>query len=161
MREAKERGYTEPDPRDDLSAMDAARKALILAREWGYDMHFEDMVIEPILPKACFEAPSVDAFFEILASFDDVMEKKRADAAALGGMLRYVAVIEDGKASLRLRVATERDPFLNLVGTDNMVVFTTDRYNELPLVVKGPGAGAAVTAGGVFADIVKIAKTIV
>ncbi len=161
VREAKERGYTEPDPRDDLSAMDAARKALILAREWGYDMHFEDMVIEPILPKACFEAPSVDAFFEILASFDAVMEKKRAEAAAQGGMLRYVAVIEGGKASLRLRVATEKDPFLNLVGTDNMVVFTTDRYNELPLVVKGPGAGAAVTAGGVFADIVKIAKTIV
>lgn len=161
VREARERGYTEPDPRDDLSAMDAARKALILAREWGCDMHFEEMVIDPILPSACFEAPSVDAFFDVLASFDDEMERKRAEAAAAGGMLRYVAVIEDGKARLSLRVATEKDPFLNLVGTDNMVVFTTDRYNELPLVVKGPGAGSAVTAGGVFADVVKLAKTIV
>ncbi len=161
VREAKGRGYTEPDPRDDLSAMDAARKALILAREWGMDIDFEDMAIEPILPRACFDAPGVDAFFEVLGSFDGVMEEKRAAAEREGGVLRYVATIDNGSARLALRVCPPGDPFRNLVGTDNMVVFTTDRYSELPLVVKGPGAGADVTAGGVFADIVKLAKTIV
>jgi aspartokinase/homoserine dehydrogenase 1 len=161
VREAKAKGYTEPDPRDDLNAMDAARKALILARECGMPLEFEDVEIEPILPEACLAAPSVDDFFAELEKADPSFEAKRAAAAARGKSLRYVATVEEGKARLSLREAAAGDPFLSLVDADNIVVVTTDRYSTLPLVVKGPGAGAQVTAGGVFADIVRIARTLV
>ncbi|MDR2900614.1 MAG: bifunctional aspartate kinase/homoserine dehydrogenase I [Treponema sp.] len=159
--EAKTKGYTEPDPRDDLNAMDAARKALILARECGMQIEADAVTIEPILPAACFEAPSVDAFFEELKKHDDEFEARRANAAKSGKQLRYAAVIEEGKAVLSLREEAEGSPFRSLVDSDNIVVITSDRYSTLPLVVKGPGAGAQVTAGGVFADIVRIARTLV
>ncbi len=161
VREAKAKGYTEPDPRDDLNAMDAARKALILARECGMALEFEDVEIEPILPDSCLKAPSVDAFFEELEKQDAAFEQKRKAAESKGKALRYVAVVEDGKAKIFVREAAANDPFRSLVDADNMVVVTTDRYSSLPLVVKGPGAGAQVTAGGVFADVVRIARTLV
>jgi aspartokinase/homoserine dehydrogenase 1 len=161
VREAKLKGYTEPDPRDDLNAMDAARKALILARECGLSLEAEAVEIEPILPARCFEAPDVEAFFAELKKADPVFEKRRKDAAAAGKALRYVAVIEDGSASISLREEAEGSPFRSLVDADNIVVITTDRYSALPIVIKGPGAGAHVTAGGVFADIVRIARTLV
>lgn len=161
VREAKAKGYTEPDPRDDLNAMDAARKALILARECGMALEFADVEIEPILPDSCLKAPDVDSFFVELEKQDAAFEAKRKAAEAQGKSLRYVALIEDGKAKIFLREAPANDPFRSLVDADNMVVVTTDRYSALPLVVKGPGAGAQVTAGGVFADIVRIARTLV
>ncbi|MCL2043381.1 MAG: bifunctional aspartate kinase/homoserine dehydrogenase I [Treponema sp.] len=161
VREAKAKGYTEPDPRDDLNAMDAARKALILAREWGMSLEFANVSIEPILPPACFKAKTVDAFFTELEKSDAVFEKRRAEAAAKGMALRYVVVIEEGSAKLTLRAEPAGSPFRSLVDSDNMVVITTDRYSKLPIVIKGPGAGAQVTAGGVFADIVRIARTLV
>jgi len=161
VKEAKAKGYTEPDPRDDLNAMDAARKALILARECGMALEFDDVSIEPILPPQCFAAPDVDSFFAALEDADEEFERRRAAAASRGATLRYVAVVEEGKASLSFREAQPKDPFSSLVDADNIVVITTDRYSSLPLVVKGPGAGAPVTAGGVFADIVRIARTLV
>jgi aspartokinase/homoserine dehydrogenase 1 len=161
VREAKEKGYTEPDPRDDLNAMDAARKALILARECSMPLEFSDVQIEAILPEACFKAKNVDGFFAELEKFDAAFEKRRAAAAAEGKALRYVAVVEEGRARIALRAETEGSPFRSLVDADNIVVISSDRYTKLPMVIKGPGAGAPVTAGGVFADIVRIARTLV
>jgi len=158
VREAKAKGYTEPDPRDDLNAMDAARKALILARECGLPLELSDVAIEPILPASCFRAKTVDGFFRELEKQDAAFERRRAEAAAEGKALRYVAAIEGGRASLSVRAESAGSPFRSLVDSDNIVVITTDRYSKLPLVVKGPGAGAQVTAGGVFADIVRIAR---
>jgi aspartokinase/homoserine dehydrogenase 1 len=161
LREAKAKGYTEPDPRDDLNAMDAARKALILARECGLPLEFANVAIEPILPAACFKAKDVEAFFKELEKSDAVFEKRRAEAATQGMALRYIAVVEEGKAKLSLRSEPASSPFRSLVDSDNMVVITTDRYSKLPMVIKGPGAGAQVTAGGIFADIVRISRTLV
>jgi aspartokinase/homoserine dehydrogenase 1 len=161
VREAKARGYTEPDPRDDLNAMDAARKALILARECGMDLEFDAVSIEPILPPACFKAKDVESFFTELEKSDGAFEKRRKEAEGRGEALRYVAIIEEGAARLSLRPEPAGSPFRSLVDSDNMVVITTDRYSKLPMVIKGPGAGAQVTAGGVFADIVRIARTLV
>jgi aspartokinase/homoserine dehydrogenase 1 len=161
VREAKAAGYTEPDPRDDLNAMDAARKALILARECGMNLEFSAVTIEPILPPACFEAEDVQTFFKELEKSDEAFEKRRSAAAAAGKSLCYVAVIEEGRASLSLREEASGSPFRSLADSDNIVVITTARYSRLPMVIKGPGAGAQVTAGGVFADIVRIARTLV
>ncbi|MDR2478330.1 MAG: bifunctional aspartate kinase/homoserine dehydrogenase I [Treponema sp.] len=161
LREAKAKGYTEPDPRDDLNAMDAARKALILARECGLSLEFANVSIEPILPAACFRAKDVEAFFTELEKSDAAFEKRRAGAESQGMALRYVAVIEEGAARLSLRCEPAGSPFRGLVDSDNIVVITSDRYSKLPMVIKGPGAGAQVTAGGVFADIVRIARTLV
>ena len=161
VREAKAKGYTEPDPRDDLNAMDAARKALILARECGFPLEFDNVSIDPILPEACFNAKNVDDFFLELEKSDADFEKKHAEAAAKGTALRYVAVIEEGSANLSLRQEPKGSPFRSLVDSDNMVVITTDRYSKLPMVIKGPGAGAQVTAGGIFADILRVARTLV
>ena len=161
VREAKTKGYTEPDPRDDLNAMDAARKALILARESGMALEFSSVAIEPILPPACFEAAGVEAFFKELEKSDKDFEDRRSRAEAQGKALRYVAVIEEGAAWLSLREEKAGSPFRSLVDADNIVVITTDRYSSLPMVIKGPGAGAQVTAGGIFADIVRIARTLV
>ena len=161
VREAKAKGYTEPDPRDDLNAMDAARKALILARECGIPLEFRNVKIEPILPAACFKAKDIETFFRELEKSDAVFEKRRSQAAEKGKTLCYAAVIEEGAAKLSLREEDAASPFRMLTGSDNIVVITTDRYSKLPMVIKGPGAGAQVTAGGVFADIVRIARTLV
>ena len=159
LRKARELGYTEPDPRDDLCAADAARKALILARECGRELEFSDIAIEPLLPRSCIEAPSVDAFFEELERqepfFRAMLEK------AKGANLVYAASIDDEGIRLKLRAAAEGDPLFGLRGPENVVAFTTERYSKLPLIVRGPGAGGEVTAGGLFADIVRIAKALV
>ncbi|MCL2800230.1 MAG: bifunctional aspartate kinase/homoserine dehydrogenase I [Treponema sp.] len=161
VKEAKAKGYTEPDPRDDLNAMDAARKVLILARECGLNIEFKNVNIEPILPQACFKAKDIDAFFKELENSDSDYEKKRSNAEKEGKRLRYIAVIEEGKAKLSLRAEEEGSPFRSLTDSDNIVVITTNRYSKLPMVIKGPGAGAQVTAGGIFADIVRTARTLV
>jgi len=161
VREAKAKGYTEPDPRDDLNAMDAARKVLILARECGLSIEFKNVTIEPVLPQSCFKAKDIESFFRELEKTDADYEKRRVKAAAEGKQLRYIAVIEEGKAKLSLRGEGEGSPFRSLVDSDNIVVITTNRYSKLPMVIKGPGAGAQVTAGGVFADILRTARTLV
>ncbi|SDM53806.1 aspartate kinase [Siphonobacter aquaeclarae] len=156
VREAKAKGYTEPDPRDDLSGQDVARKILILAREIGLELDFEDVEITPLLPENCQQAPTVDAFFGELEKSNAVFEKWVNDADAKGEKLRYVATLENGKIQIGLKSVGADHPLYPLEGADNIISFTTKRYHDRPLVIKGPGAGAEVTASGVFADIVSI-----
>ncbi|GAA4304943.1 bifunctional aspartate kinase/homoserine dehydrogenase I [Compostibacter hankyongensis] len=158
VKEARAKGYTEPDPRDDLSGLDFMRKMLILARDSGYGVEMEDVEIEPILPESCMQATSVDAFFETLLQEDAYFEELKQRAEREGKVLRYIGVLEDGKVSIRLQAIDDRHPFYALSGSDNIIAFTTNRYTACPLVVKGPGAGAEVTAAGVFADLVKCAN---
>lgn len=157
--EAKELGYTEPDPRTDLSGMDVRRKILILAREAGWPLEQEDVKVASILPPAIEAAESVDEFFTELAAHNDHFENLRATAAADGKVLRMIASLdESGKARIALETVGTDSPFYFLSGSDNMIVFVTARYQDRPLVVRGPGAGAEVTAAGVFAEIISIGK---
>lgn len=156
VHKAKELGYTEPDPRVDLNGIDVRRKLIILARETGLAMEAGDVLIHSILPEACQQAESIDAFFEAVAEADDYFEDLRASAAKEGKALRMIAQLENGQASISLQAVDQNHPFYTLSGSDNMIVFTTERYKERPLVVRGPGAGAEVTAAGVFAEILKI-----
>ena len=156
VKEAKAKGYTEPDPRDDLNGIDVARKILILARECGYAIELEDVYVENILPLSCRNASSVEEFFEELDKANDFFEQKRAAAEAKGCVLRFIATLENGKAEILLKEVDKNHPFFAMSGSDNIISFTTERYKERPLVVKGPGAGAEVTAAGVFADIIKV-----
>lgn len=156
LREAMARGYTEPDPRVDLGAVDAARKTLILARESGLALEPEDVEVEPILPRTG-DAGSVADFLAGIASMDGPLEAARRAASAEGRSLRYVATIEGGRARLGFARVASDQPLAGLAGADNLVSITTDRYAERPLVIRGPGAGAAVTAGGVLADLIRAA----
>ncbi|NJN25842.1 MAG: bifunctional aspartate kinase/homoserine dehydrogenase I [Cyclobacteriaceae bacterium] len=156
VKQAREKGFTEPDPRDDLNGMDVARKILILSREVGYDLSLDDVVIDNILPQSCIDAQTVDAFFVELEKENAYFEKLRSEAQDQGKVLRFIASMENGKASVGLQAVDHRNPFFALDGSDNMISFTTDRYRERPLVIKGPGAGAEVTAAGVFAEIISI-----
>ncbi|MDB5132446.1 MAG: aspartate kinase, partial [Mucilaginibacter sp.] len=153
---AQERGYTEPDPRDDLRGTDFMRKMLILARDAGYPMEAADVQIESILPKACLEAQTVEDFYSALKAEDAFFTRLKNKAEAGKKVLRYIGKLEDGKAAITLQMVDEDHPFYTLSGSDNIISFTTDRYKERPLVVKGPGAGAEVTAAGVFADLINI-----
>lgn len=156
VKEAGKRGFTEPDPRVDLSGKDVARKLLILARESGVRMEAEDIEIENILPQACLDAADVPAFMKALAANDDHFYELSKKAADKGEVLRFIATLEGERAFISLQSVGPENPFYNLSGSDNMIVFTTDRYSERPLVIKGPGAGAEVTAAGVFAEIIRI-----
>ena len=156
VREAKEKGYTEPDPRDDLSGQDVARKILILAREAGFPLEPDDVTITNMLPASCLLAPTIPAFFDELERNNDYFESLLSKAEANGEKLRFIASFENGKATIGLRPVGPEHPFYQLTGADNIVSFTTERYKDRPLVVKGPGAGAEVTASGVFADVVSI-----
>ncbi|MEL6656962.1 MAG: bifunctional aspartate kinase/homoserine dehydrogenase I [Bacteroidota bacterium] len=159
VQEARERGYTEPDPRVDLSGMDVRRKILILAREAGWSLEKDDVHIEAILPPAVQEAEDVDEFFNQLIKHDGHFEKMRAEAATSGKALRMIASLdENGKARIALEAVDTSSPFYFLSGSDNMIVFTSARYKDRPLVVRGPGAGAEVTAAGVFAEIISIGQ---
>ncbi len=156
VKEAMSLGYTEPDPRIDLNGVDVRRKLLILARETGLALDAADVVIEPILPEACQQAISVYELLEEIVLADSFFESKRAAAAKAGKVLRMVAKLENAQASISLQAVDQSHPFAALSGSDNMIVFTTERYKDRPLVVRGPGAGAEVTAAGVFAEIIKI-----
>jgi bifunctional aspartokinase / homoserine dehydrogenase 1 len=156
VKEAKAKGYTEPDPRDDLSGLDVARKILILSREAGLELELDDISIQNLVPADCQGDMSVDAFFKTLQKHDDAFEKLRVQAAASKEKLRYKAVLKEGKVSVALGSVTEQHPFYSLSGSDNIILLTTERYQERPMVIRGPGAGAAVTAAGVFADIIRI-----
>ncbi len=156
VKEAQEKGYTEPDPRTDLSGLDVRRKILILARETGLALEADMVKIENILPQECMDAPTVPEFFEALENNNEHFEKLQSDADAEGKKLRFIAALEDGQATISLKSVDSNHPFYSLSGSDNMIVFTTERYKERPLVVRGPGAGAEVTAAGVFAEIISI-----
>jgi aspartokinase/homoserine dehydrogenase 1 len=154
--EAKNRGFTEPDPRDDLSGMDVARKVLILARNAGIPLELPDIHLESLLPQSTQEC-SLETFINELPSFDKTFSARVADASANDQGLFFSATIDctSCAASIGLESFPKDHPFCALSGADNMIAFTTARYREQPLVVQGPGAGAEVTAAGVFADIMR------
>ena len=147
-------GYTEPDPREDLSGADVKRKITILAREAGYVTEISDVVLDPILPDSCMAAPDVSAFFDELRAQNGYFDKLRQDAALQGKVLRFIARVSEGRVACGLEAVGPESPFYQLAGSDNMIVFTTHRYRQRPLVVRGPGAGAEVTAAGLFAEII-------
>ena len=153
---AQEKGYTEPDPRDDLRGTDFMRKMLILARDAGYAMEAADIEIQPILPEACTNAPTVEDFYASLKAEDAYFNNLKKQAEESNKVLRYVGKLENGKASISLEMVDENHPFYMMSGADNIIAFFTDRYYERPMVVKGPGAGGEVTAAGVFADLINV-----
>ena len=159
LAEAKLRGYTEPDPRDDLSAKDIIRKMIILAREAGFSLEESQIQIESLVPKRIIHALSIEEFLALLPEMDEMMRKSCDSASRSGRVLRYVAIVTPMEARLSLSSFGPDSPFYSLSGTDNMVVITSKRYSQNPLVIRGPGAGAEVTAGGVFADILKTAES--
>lgn len=156
--ETKQKGYTEPDPRDDLNGIDAARKILILAREIGLPLEMKDISVENLVPEDCRQTSSIEEFFSKLSTHNSDYSEKLAKAKTEGKRLCYIAKIENGKASVKLETVDSAHPFSALSGSDNIVSFTSTRYLERPLVIKGPGAGAEVTAAGVFADVIRIAN---
>lgn len=158
VKSAQDMGYTEPDPRDDLNGKDFMRKMLILARDAGYPLEAEDVEIESMLPPACLAAESVADFYQELEKNAAYFEELKSKAAANGKVLRYIGKLEAGKVTVTLQMVDDSHPFYMLSGSDNIISFTTDRYKDRPLVIKGPGAGAEVTAAGVFADIINVGK---
>ena len=154
--EARRRGYTEPDPRVDLNGVDVRRKLVILARETGLPLEAKDIEVENILPAACQIAETVEDFMKEVAKADEDFETLRKQSEKDGKRLRMIARLEGDKASIGLQQVDHNDPFYTLSGSDNMIVFTTERYRDRPLVVRGPGAGAEVTAAGLFAEIITI-----
>lgn len=158
VREAGRRGYLEPDPREDLNGNDVARKLLILAREAGLPLEPSDIALQNILPKSCRQAKSVAAFWKELEKADSHFERLRLKAEMQGKRLRYIATLAGGKARVSLEAVTPIHPFYELKETENIISFTTARYYETPLIIKGHGAGAEVTAAGVLADIVRIGR---
>lgn len=170
VRSARERGYTEPHPRDDLSGLDVARKALILARELGLQLGMDDIQVHPLVHHDLLAEPDLEFFFEDLADYDSTFAASVADLQASGRVLRYLARIdlelpgEGQRPEFRVRVGpidvAPDHPAATLRGAEAFVAFTTERYAEYPLVVRGAGAGGAVTAAGVLADILKIGQTL-
>ena len=156
VKEAQEKGYTEPDPRDDLSGTDFMRKMLILARDAGYPLEANDVQLENMLPKTALEANSVPEFYEALQAENAYFNDLKTVAENNGKVLRYIGKLENGQVSITLQQVDQNHAFYSLSGSDNVISFTTERYKDRPLVVKGPGAGAEVTAAGVFADLVNV-----
>ena len=156
VKEAGVQGFTEPDPKIDLSGIDVARKILILIRESGYKMEIDEITNESFMPADCLNTTSNEAFFESLQTHAAHFETIYKEALSKESRLKYVAQFENGKANVGLRFIPKDHPFYNLEGKDNIVLFFTDRYVDQPLLIKGAGAGAAVTASGIFADVIRI-----
>jgi aspartokinase/homoserine dehydrogenase 1 len=156
VKEAGVQGFTEPDPKIDLSGVDVARKILILIRESGYKMEIEDIKNNSFLPMECMSTTNNDDFFKSLIANAAHFENLLAEAKAKDSRLKFVATFENGKAGVGLEFIPKESPFYNLEGKDNIVQFYTDRYIDQPLLIKGAGAGAAVTASGIFADVIRI-----
>ena len=154
VKQAQNEGFTEPDPRLDLAGTDVARKILILAREAGYPLEFEDIQNTGFLPEECMQG-SVEDFYESLVTYEDHFKALFDEAKSEGKILKYVAEFADGKAKVGLQKIAPESDLYHLYGKDNIAIFKTLRYSEQPLVVKGAGAGADVTASGVFADIMR------
>ena len=156
VRSARELGYTEPDPREDLNGRDVGRKILILARVAGFKLEFEDVEIENLVPEEIRTIDSVDEFMDRLPEFDAHFEQRRADAAKKGEKLCYIASFDGKKPTVRLESIGPDHPFFGLSGSDNIVALHTRHYHDRPMVIKGPGAGADVTAGGIIHDILRV-----
>lgn len=154
---AKEEGYSEPDPRIDLSGVDVARKILILARESGYVIEMDEISIERFVPDSLFDG-TLDEFWSGIATLDEDFEQRRKVLDAENKKWRFVARFENGKASAGLEEVDATHPFYDLEGSNNLVMYTTERYDEFPMLIKGYGAGASVTAAGVFADLIKVSN---
>ena len=157
VRLAKEEGYAEPDPRIDLSGKDVIRKLVILSREAGYKMEQEDVEASLFIPQSFFDG-TLDEFWKNLPSVDAQFESERLQLEVARQRWRFVAKLEDGKGSVALQKVDERHPFYDLEGSNNIILITTERYNQYPMLIQGYGAGASVTAAGVFADIMSIAN---
>jgi len=158
VKQAQEEGYTEPDPRIDLSGVDVARKILILARESGYEMDMETIENQSFLPEASMAATTVEDFYETLKTEAVHFENLYTEAQKKECRLKYVAAFHNGAAKVSLQEIPTNHPFYNLDGKDNIVLFYTSRYADQPLIIKGAGAGAAVTASGLFGDIISLGK---
>ncbi|QWX84734.1 bifunctional aspartate kinase/homoserine dehydrogenase I [Cellulophaga sp. HaHaR_3_176] len=156
VKQAQEQGYTEPDPKIDLSGIDVMRKILILARESGNKIDINEIENTPFLPKESLETTNNDDFFASLVKHEESFQDMYKKAAEKDSKLKYVAKFEDGKASVGLQEIPKGHDFYNLEGSDNIVLFFTERYPNQPLIIKGAGAGAEVTASGIFADIIRI-----
>jgi aspartokinase/homoserine dehydrogenase 1 len=157
IRMAKEEGYSEPDPRIDLSGVDVARKILILARESGYPIEMDAIKINRFVPNSYFEG-SLDDFWKAIPELDLEFEKNRKKLESENKKWRFVAKFEDGIAEVGLQEVDSKHPFYDLEGSNNLVMYTTERYHEFPMLIKGYGAGASVTAAGVFADLIKVSN---
>jgi len=156
VRDAHSAGYTEPDPREDLSGRDVARKLLILGRQTGSQMDLDDVCADSLIPRCAVDGPFSPQFFSAFAAGDGDMRARLDRARARGHVLRYVGTLEGGRAHAELRDVPGDHPFAATRGSDNVIAITSNRYRDSPLVVQGPGAGADVTAQGVFSDIVKL-----
>lgn len=157
VRDAHERGFTEPDPREDLGGQDVARKLLILARRMGRDAEPEDVTVEPLLPDASWWELSLDDFWRRLSELDDVFAARQKEAETAGGRLAYVARVDSDGLVAALEIVGPEHSCGALRGTDNLIAVFTDRYTDTPLVIRGPGAGPEVTAAGIFADVLQAA----
>lgn len=155
---AKEAGYTEPDPRLDLSGKDVVRKLLILARESGYKVEDSDVEKHLFIPENLFKGTAEEFIEKIRTELDEEFEAKRKATEDNGCLFRFVATMDNGKLSVGMRQVDAHHPFYDLKGSNNVISITTERYKEYPMIIKGYGAGAAVTAAGVFADIISIAN---
>ena len=156
VRKAYQTGLTEPDPRDDLSGQDVARKLLILARQSGSQMEIADVHVESLVPRSLAPRPFSQRFFSSLAQHDCEMAERLKRAQSRGAVLRYVGTLAGGRARAGIKEFPRDHPIAATKGSDNIIAFTTKRYSRTPLVVQGPGAGADVTAMGVFSDILKL-----
>jgi aspartokinase/homoserine dehydrogenase 1 len=156
VRDAQKRGYTEPDPRDDLNGLDVGRKLLILAREAGYPLEFRSIRVKPLLPRSVLNARTIPEFFVKLRGVDATYARARESAAREGKVLRYIASFAEGKGNVSLQRVGPDHPSYHLSGSDILIALTTENCRDHPIVIRGPGAGADVTATGVFADIIRI-----
>lgn len=157
VKQAQDEGYTEPDPRLDLGGTDVMRKIMILAREAGERMEIDDIENRSFLPASCFEG-TVDDFYLELAKQENHFHALYQQASIVGNKLKFMATYEHGSARVGLELVSPESDFYHLYGKDNLVLFYTNRYHEQPLIIKGAGAGAEVTASGVFADIIRVAR---
>lgn len=157
VKEAQNKGFTEPDPRDDLTGLDFARKMLILARENGRKLEIEDISVQALLPEACMNARSVEEFYVELEKAEPHFQTYKQSAESENKALHYVGILTDEEAKIELLMLDANHPFYNLTGSDNILSITTNRYLYNPMVIKGPGAGAEVTAAGVLADLIRVA----
>lgn len=156
LKKAKENGFTEPDPRDDLNGLDVARKLLILIREIGIKYDLDNIEVENLVPIRARANISIEEFFKIIEQDDNIFEERKIQAERNGNVLRYMAKYENGNASVKLTEINNSHPFFNLNGNDNIVAITSANYSLQPLIIRGRGAGANFTASGIFADILKI-----